>query len=601
MMSRELATTDTTSAINFDRELQWGDVNFISTTDTHGWLVGHQKSSFPEPNYSGDFGDFASFIHWMKQKAVEKDVDLLLVDSGDLHDGNPTTDAAVEKGEVNGARSGNIFAQIPYDALAANVANISQDVHYNFAPKWNGRYLTSNVNITVTVNGVNTSVPIGERFTKFTTRKGRKVTAFGVLFNFTGAASNVKVQDPVAMINETWFNEAIVEEPDFFLVLGHMPVQGSNSQFAAIQARIRSLHPHVPVFTFGGHDHIRDCLQYDGRSIALSAGRYMETIGWASSTLPAPNTTDNLVVSRRYIDANRNSYAWHTKRDDVFDTKVGINITQQLQNVVSFYNVSTPLGEVPQDYYLNRSPYGANDSLLTVLANQVLPTAIVDANRTNPKIVIVNSGSQRFDLYQGPFTDGDNYIVSPFVNLFNYVELPNRVASKVLNALITGNAPRRRALEEAGEYDNSDGAFERAQRRAWENYVRAGAAHEDTAKRDLELKARSANSTLTLGYVTEDKCPGLGDDTLHNPIPYSSDIPTYISSPNPVGLADEDPVDLVFLDFFAPTIAKFVNQIDPTLNLTTAVFKTYGPTSPSSEVLGTDNMWGKFVAKAWNN
>lgn len=33
------------------RPLEWGDINFIHTTDTHGWLLGHQKTSFPEPNY----------------------------------------------------------------------------------------------------------------------------------------------------------------------------------------------------------------------------------------------------------------------------------------------------------------------------------------------------------------------------------------------------------------------------------------------------------------------------------------------------------------------------------------------------------------------
>ena len=33
------------------RPLQWGDVNFIHTTDTHGWLLGHQEKSFPEPYY----------------------------------------------------------------------------------------------------------------------------------------------------------------------------------------------------------------------------------------------------------------------------------------------------------------------------------------------------------------------------------------------------------------------------------------------------------------------------------------------------------------------------------------------------------------------
>jgi len=33
------------------RQLIWGDINIIHTTDSHGWLLGHQKTSFPEPNY----------------------------------------------------------------------------------------------------------------------------------------------------------------------------------------------------------------------------------------------------------------------------------------------------------------------------------------------------------------------------------------------------------------------------------------------------------------------------------------------------------------------------------------------------------------------
>ena len=33
------------------KPLVWSDVNIIHTTDSHGWLLGHQKTSFPEPNY----------------------------------------------------------------------------------------------------------------------------------------------------------------------------------------------------------------------------------------------------------------------------------------------------------------------------------------------------------------------------------------------------------------------------------------------------------------------------------------------------------------------------------------------------------------------
>ena len=83
------------------RPLVWGDVNVIHTTDTHGWLLGHQEPSFPEPYYSGDFGDFASFVNHMKEIAQEKGVDLLLVDSGDLHDGTGLSDG-FPPGEIDG-------------------------------------------------------------------------------------------------------------------------------------------------------------------------------------------------------------------------------------------------------------------------------------------------------------------------------------------------------------------------------------------------------------------------------------------------------------------------------------------------------------------
>jgi 2',3'-cyclic-nucleotide 2'-phosphodiesterase (5'-nucleotidase family) len=51
------------------RPLPWGDINILHTTDSHGWLLGHQKKSFPEPNYSGDLGEFYSFVERMGEVA----------------------------------------------------------------------------------------------------------------------------------------------------------------------------------------------------------------------------------------------------------------------------------------------------------------------------------------------------------------------------------------------------------------------------------------------------------------------------------------------------------------------------------------------------
>lgn len=45
---------------------------------------------------------------------------------------------------------------------------------------------------------------IAGRFAKFKTRKGRRVTAFGVLFDFAGNDDNTTVQKVADMVKETW-------------------------------------------------------------------------------------------------------------------------------------------------------------------------------------------------------------------------------------------------------------------------------------------------------------------------------------------------------------------------------------------------------------
>ena len=72
--------------------LAWGQLNVLHTTDTHGWLEGHLK----EANYGADWGDFVSFSRHMVQRAGNLGVDLLLIDTGDLHDGNGLSVSSVQ-------------------------------------------------------------------------------------------------------------------------------------------------------------------------------------------------------------------------------------------------------------------------------------------------------------------------------------------------------------------------------------------------------------------------------------------------------------------------------------------------------------------------
>jgi 2',3'-cyclic-nucleotide 2'-phosphodiesterase (5'-nucleotidase family) len=97
------------------RELEWGQINFLQTTDTHGWLEGHIK----EQNYGADWGDFVSFTRHMKRKAQRLGVDLLLVDTGEFSDRKDEErrkkmrKTKKKKGEVGVGRLGD-KANTPY-------------------------------------------------------------------------------------------------------------------------------------------------------------------------------------------------------------------------------------------------------------------------------------------------------------------------------------------------------------------------------------------------------------------------------------------------------------------------------------------------------
>jgi 2',3'-cyclic-nucleotide 2'-phosphodiesterase (5'-nucleotidase family) len=175
--------------------LEWGQINFMHTTDTHGWLEGHIK----EQNYGADWGDYVSFTKHMKQKARSLGVDLLLVDTGvsaphdalgtirathvvekysnstniqqDLHDGAGLSDATSPNGNISNV----IFENVDYDLLTIGnhelyVTEIAYETFSNFSKVYGDKYLTSNVQIINPATGQ--FEYIGSRYRYFTTEQG---------------------------------------------------------------------------------------------------------------------------------------------------------------------------------------------------------------------------------------------------------------------------------------------------------------------------------------------------------------------------------------------------------------------------------------------
>ncbi|PWN51706.1 hypothetical protein IE53DRAFT_341908 [Violaceomyces palustris] len=611
------------------RDLVWGDVQVIHTTDIHGWYQGHQKSSYPEPNYSGDWGDFASFVHHMRKLAKKKGVDLLLVDSGDLHDGAGLSDG-FPAGQVDGHVSNQFHARIRYDLLAPGNHELykyenAYDTYKNFVPTAKGRYVASNVNLTVPdAQGRNVSVPMADRYIKFKTSQGRKVTSLGILFDFTGYDKGINVQPPKEMIKEAWFSKAIKEQPDFFLLSGHMPVRGDGSDWQAVVDAIRVVHPAVPILILGGHTHIRDCTQYDGRSMGLESGRYLETIGWASMNLSdhhhhhhnrhqqdeALEAGRNISFSRSYIDANRRNYAYHAglMNEKKLDTGKGKKITHDMAKVAKSWNLTEVYGNTPQDYYLSRVPSNDSSSLIHLLTQSVLPTVISTANPERKgvaNIVLANSGSQRFDIYSGPFTKNDKYIVSPFTDAFQYIkDVPLKYAQQIVSSLNgdeQAQASSRRKREERAEEDRElfrgghvQHIFKQWQKDQYENEENKTAAQLDLE----ELDARAESKKTSLGYVTTDRCPGgPGDDTVHTAIPYFS-VPDYVVSPvsgNTTALGPDDKIDVVFLDFIASNVIRILNRLQ-----TERVYSVDDVAAYASPSLTTQEIYPEYAKVAWN-
>jgi 2',3'-cyclic-nucleotide 2'-phosphodiesterase (5'-nucleotidase family) len=92
-------------------------------------------------------------------------------DAGDHHDGSGLVSSSPE----GAARADYIFSQVTYDIITIgnhelySYANAKEI--YDHPERWNGRYLTSNVNITVEEDGRAVSKPIAERYAKFKTKQ----------------------------------------------------------------------------------------------------------------------------------------------------------------------------------------------------------------------------------------------------------------------------------------------------------------------------------------------------------------------------------------------------------------------------------------------
>ncbi|KAE8322744.1 Metallo-dependent phosphatase-like protein [Aspergillus sergii] len=543
------------------RDLKWGQLNFLHTTDTHGWLAGHLQ----EPSYSADWGDYVSFATRMREKAEAQGQDLLVIDTGDRVEGNGLYDSS----EPKGVYISEILRQQHIDLLSAGnhelyKQNTSEAELFTTVPNFRGNYLASNIDIIHPLT--KETVPLAPRFKKFTTEKqGIRIIAFGFLFDFTKNYNNTIVHPVEETIKEEWFQEAIRDkEVDLFLVVGHVPVH--SKEYDAVFKEIRMIRWDTPIQFFGGHYHIRDFARFDSKAFGLASGRFMETIGFmsidgltSSKQLVKPASTTPS-FHRRYIDNNLYSFYHHTGLDEeTFSTEEGRNVSRLIEQSRSTLRLDEVHGCAPRDLWMSRAKYPSEDSIYTWLEQQVLPNSLQDKSRTGkPTLAIVNTGAIRFDIFKGPFTQDSTFIVSPFTSGFRYIkDIPYGKATLIVEILnkqpqILAGADNRSAITgglappEQSAY-SSDLIFGDSLALGSTNYLR---------DQTPLLRNDHSDPSIIPGYTTTDDEGSDGDDTIHSPISFYR-VPKCIQvlispkeSPAP------KTVDLVYIDFIESHVAQ---------------------------------------------
>lgn len=530
--------------------LQWGQLNILHTTDTHGWHGGHLQES----QYSADWGDYISFAHHMRAAADARGADLLLVDTGDRVEGNGLYDASTPKGRF----TYDVYREQDVDLICTGNHELYQSdtverEHNTTVPNFADRYLASNLDYIDPRTG--DAAPMAQRYKKFQTKNQKlNVVAFGFLFDFTGNANNSRVQKVADTIKEEWFQNAIREKPDVFVVIAHIGLR--MDELKKIFEAIRKQNWFTPIAMFGGHAHVRDTVAFDSRAYAIASGRYFETIGWMSVDGVPKNraevNAEAVSFNRRYIDNNVLGLYAHTGLNETtFPTDHGRNVSKMITSARKELDLDKKYGCAPQTYWMARTPYPSNDSIFTLLDQRIVPELLPKKTKDAiPRLAIINTGAIRFDIFKGPFTVDTTFIVSPFQSKMAYVPAVEYSVAKKVLALLN---KQTKILEMPGLDPRSMGPPEQWQITHDIIYpdlppIQSFAQLQGDGQKPLGPTKDEPN--LVGGYTTKDDIGTDGDDAIHSPINFYAQpncIQSEIDFPTKGGPPEK--VDLIFTDF----------------------------------------------------
>ena len=334
-----------------------------------------------------------------------------------------------------------------------------------FIASWGGNYLASNVDYVYQPNGVSVgapanqhtnatgiipkSQPFGDRYTFLHGRNSNTtILTFGFLYNFLGHCNHTRVRLVEDVLQEQWFVDVLSNHHyDAIIVLAHM--DAVDPLVYTILNAIRSLvGPLMPIQFLTGHSHRRHHEVLDPFATSFEAGRYMDTIGFASfptlRTVIESSKRDNFpgrsplqstpaLFQHDFLNANVNEVAaivFGGFPGDHFSTPRGRAISAKMQQTQQKLGLLDVLTDCAPHKYELAKPLNDTSSLWWLYINEVIPRtlfprlldtmgsgkgAITSTTDTIP-LFLQGTGALRYDL-MGPTVVVDDIIaVSPFRN-----------------------------------------------------------------------------------------------------------------------------------------------------------------------------------------
>lgn len=510
----------------------------------------------------------------MKKIATSQNQDLLVVDTGDRHDGNGLSDITVP----NGAQSLPIFIKADYDLITIGNHELylwenSQQEFDIVAEHYGSNYICSNVEF-ILENG--TVVPFGRKYKYFeTVNQKTRVLSFAFLFDFTRNNEATKVTPLVDVIKQSWFLETLAQYPpdkvDLLVVFGHIPIAHTWKELYVLHQLLRTYYPTTKIQYFGGHSHIRDFTVFDANLTALQSGRFCETLGWVSvdlSTTEVSSAKDSF--SRTYIDFSLDSFLFHTNRPTIeeFNTELGVEVTSKIGKTRKLLGLDKIIGYVnSSNYYMDYVPLDHPKNLFKLITDKILPTLVPSKHHSDERLILINTGSVRYDLYKGPYTIDTQFIISPFENDWSKISLPKSVAVQVAPTLNKGGFIASEADDVNGAIDNRRLLpVHQYSQRLREQKSPQFSARQIPFKYPFSSEFTNDHSSfdslrLSKGYMTHDDFGTDGDDTPHRPV-INFPVTNVVQSAQLNYTTDGDAtVDLVFYKFITPNILWALKEI----------------------------------------